>query len=436
MISLLRTRDAGFDADLEALLRIPEADQQQVRGIVKDILDDVRERGDLALIEYTNRFDQQDASSMDALGISRAQLQAAFDSLDPLIAQALSESVKRVRSYHEQQLKAQGGGDHWHYVDELGNQLGQRVSAMQRVGLYAPGGKAAYPSTVIMTAIPAKVAGVQELVLCVPTPGGELNATLLAAAYLCDIDHVFAIGGAQAIGAMAYGTQSVPRVDKIVGPGNIYVATAKELVFGEVGIDMIAGPSEVLIVADKHVDPRWVIQDMFAQAEHDEMAQAMVVSDSAALLAEIQALLPEMLKSQSRQAIIADAISSRGALIEARSLDEAFDLVNRIAPEHLQLSLENPATHLDKVRHAGAIFLGVDTTEVVGDYTAGPSHVLPTSGTARFASPLGVYDFQVRSSVIQCSREGAIALNRAAAIIATEEGLDAHAESALARVRG
>lgn len=436
MISIIQQESAAFEAEFAALLRIPEADQKQVRGVVENILADVRERGDEALVEYTNRFDGQTVSDVNALRIQAGQLEEAFKSIEPLVAEALEESVARVREYHEQQLKALGGGKHWQYQDEFGNALGQRIRAMERVGLYAPGGKAAYPSTVIMTAIPAKVAGVEELILCVPTPGGELNATLLAAAHLCDIDHVFAIGGAQAIGAMAFGTQSVPRVDKIVGPGNIYVATAKELVFGEVGIDMIAGPSEVLIVADGTADAAWVIQDMFAQAEHDEMAQSIVVTDSEALLQRIQALLPVMLAQQSRRAIIAEALSKRGALILVPKLDDAFDIVNRIAPEHLQLSLQDPEKHLDKVKHAGAIFLGMNTAEVVGDYTAGPSHVLPTSGTARFASPLGVYDFQTRTSVIQCSRDGAIHLNRAAAIIAAEEGLDAHAESALSRVRG
>ena len=280
-----------------------------------------------------------------------------------------------------------------------------------------------------MTAVPAKVAGVEGIVLCVPTPGGELNDVLLAAAHLCGVDHVFTVGGAQAIAAMAYGTISVPKVDKIVGPGNVYVATAKELVFGDVGIDMIAGPSEVVIVADDSADPDWVVQDMFAQAEHDEMAQAIVISPSAQLLQKVKALIPVKLGEQTRSSIIDVAIDQRAALIRVENLDDAFDLVNRIAPEHLQIALEAPEQYLDKVHHAGAVFLGADTAEVVGDYSAGPSHVLPTGGTARFASPLGVYDFQTRTSVIHCSPRGAIVLNRAAAILAREEGLDAHAES-------
>ena len=436
MIARLDSDSPLFHAALKSLCEFPEQDQIQIRASVTSILEDVRVRGDEALVELTNRFDGQSASNMAALSIGQDQLLEAYESIDDLVRNALIESVDRVREYHEHQKASIGSGDGWRYTDSMGNQLGQSIRPMSRVGIYAPGGKASYPSTVIMTAIPAQVAGVKEMILCVPTPGGELNPALLAAAHLCGIDHVFALGGAQAIAAMAFGTEAVPKVDKIVGPGNIYVATAKEMVFGKVGIDMIAGPSEVLIVADDSADPSWVVQDMFAQAEHDEMAQAIVISPSEKLLEAIAQQLPIKLAQQKRQPIIAEAISSRGALIKVKDLNEAFEIVNKIAPEHLQLAIHAPEGWLPSVQHAGAIFLGVDTAEVVGDYTAGPSHVLPTSGTARFASPLGVYDFQTRTSIIQCSRQGAIKLSRAAAILASEEGLYAHAESALARLKG
>jgi histidinol dehydrogenase len=436
MIARLDSDSPEFLAELQSLGEIPEHDQAQVRASVANILKDVRIRGDEALVELTNRFDGQSVSDMADLSIGREQLLKAYESIDDLVRDALIESADRVRDYHEHQKLSIASGDGWRYTDSMGNQLGQSIRPMSKVGIYAPGGKASYPSTVIMTAIPAQVAGVNEMILCVPTPGGQLNPTLLAAAHLCGIDHVFALGGAQAIAAMAFGTEAVPKVDKIVGPGNIYVATAKEMVFGKVGIDMIAGPSEVVIVADDSADPNWIIQDMFAQAEHDEMAQAIVISPSEKLLTLIAEKLPNKLGQQKRQPIISEAISNRGALIKVKDLSQAFEIVNKIAPEHLQLSIDAPEVWLPNVQHAGAVFLGVDTAEVVGDYTAGPSHVLPTSGSARFASPLGVYDFQTRSSIIQCSREGAIKLSRAAAIIASEEGLYAHAESALARVKG
>jgi histidinol dehydrogenase len=436
MIARLDSDSPQFLSALQSLGEFPEQDQIQIRASVADILEDVRVRGDEALVELTNRFDGQSVSDMADLSIGREQLLKAYESIDDLVRDALIESADRVRDYHEHQKLSIASGDGWRYTDSMGNQLGQSIRPMSKVGIYAPGGKASYPSTVIMTAIPAQVAGVNEMILCVPTPGGQLNPTLLAAAHLCGIDHVFALGGAQAIAAMAFGTEAVPKVDKIVGPGNIYVATAKEMVFGKVGIDMIAGPSEVVIVADDSADPNWIIQDMFAQAEHDEMAQAIVISPSEKLLTLIAEKLPNKLGQQKRQPIISEAISNRGALIKVKDLSQAFEIVNKIAPEHLQLSIDAPEVWLPNVQHAGAVFLGVDTAEVVGDYTAGPSHVLPTSGSARFASPLGVYDFQTRSSIIQCSREGAIKLSRAAAIIASEEGLYAHAESALARVKG
>jgi histidinol dehydrogenase len=436
MIARLDSDSSLFLSELQSLGEILEQDRAQIRDSVADILKDVRVRGDEALVELTNRFDGQSVSDMAALAIGRDQLLMAYESIDDLVRDALIESADRVREYHEHQKSSIASGDSWRYTDSMGNHLGQSIRPMSRVGIYAPGGKASYPSTVIMTAIPAQVAGVNEMILCVPTPGGQLNPTLLAAAHLCGIDQVFALGGAQAIAAMAFGTEAVPRVDKIVGPGNIYVATAKEMVFGKVGIDMTAGPSEVVIVADDSADPNWIIQDMFAQAEHDQMAQAILISASEKLLKAVAERLPNKLGQQKRQPIISEAISNRGALIKVKDLNEAFEIVNKIAPEHLQLAIDAPEVWLPNVEHAGAVFLGVDTSEVVGDYTAGPSHVLPTSGSARFASPLGVYDFQTRTSIIQCSREGAIKLSRAAAIIASEEGLYAHAESALARVKG
>ncbi|MEK9821417.1 MAG: histidinol dehydrogenase [Gammaproteobacteria bacterium] len=434
MMQRLDRSQADFDEKLSALLRVPAEDAAEVRAVVAEILGDVRSGGDVRLVELTNQLDRRDVASAVELKIEKDRLKTAFDNLDPLLAEALSASVDRVRTYHEAQLAALGGGEDWQFTDSLGNTLGQKVSGMQRVGLYAPGGKAAYPSTVIMTAIPAKVAGVEELVLCVPTPGGEVNETLLAAAYLCGVDHVFTIGGAQAIAAMAFGTDAVPRVDKIVGPGNLFVAVAKEMVFGTVGIDMIAGPSEVLIIADKTASPDWIVKDLFAQAEHDEMAQSILISADSDLLTAVAERLPVLLAEQPRSDIIAASLKARGAMIQVADLSEALALANRIAPEHLQLAIENPADCLDEIRFAGAVFLGVDTAEVVGDYTAGPSHVLPTSGTARFASPLGVYDFQIRASVIDCSREGSIVLNRTAALLADVEGLTAHGDSARARV--
>jgi histidinol dehydrogenase len=436
MIARLDSASPQFISALQSLGELPDQDQIQIRSGVADILEDVRVRGDEALVELTNRFDGQTVSEMVALSIGQEQLLEAYESIDKLVRDALIESANRVREYHEHQKASMASDDEWRYTDNMGNYLGQNIRPMSRVGIYAPGGKASYPSTIIMTAIPAQVAGVNEMILCVPAPGGELNPTLLAAAHLCGIKQVYSVGGAQAIAAMAFGTEAVPKVDKIVGPGNIYVATAKEMVFGKVGIDMIAGPSEVVIVADDSADPNWVIQDMFAQAEHDEMAQAIVISPSEKLLEAIVEQLPIKLSQQKRQPIISEAISSRGALIKVNDLNEAFEIVNKIAPEHLQLAINAPESWLPSVQHAGAVFLGVDTAEVVGDYTAGPSHVLPTSGTARFASPLGVYDFQTRTSIIQCSRDGAVKLSRAAAILASEEGLYAHAESALARVKG
>ena len=434
MIRRLDSSRSGFNSALAALLESSEVNQLEVSEKVKQIIKEVKTGGDRSLVELTNRFDGRSVNEITDLIVGRSRLQQAFNDLDPLTSDALKLSVERIERYHHQQLKV--GAASWDYTDDLGNRVGQRVRAMTRVGLYVPGGKASYPSTVLMTAIPARVAGVEELVLCVPMPNSEENKVVLAAAWLSGVDLVLSVGGAQAIAAMAYGTESIPKVNKIVGPGNVFVAAAKEMVFGDVGIDMVAGPSEVVIVADDSADAECVIRDMLAQAEHDEMAQAIIISSSQQLLSAIETRLPDITNNEARQEIIEKSLSSRGALIKVRDLSEAFRIVNTIAPEHLQLALVDAREYLDQIKWAGAIFLGIDTAEVVGDYTAGPSHVLPTGGTARFASPLGVYDFQVRSSVIECSAEGSVYLNRAAEIIADAEGLSAHAKSASLRVKG
>jgi histidinol dehydrogenase len=434
MINRLRTSEADFAESLNNLLRVSSEDAEDIAEIVREIVNAVKANGDAAVLELTNRLDDRQVASIAELEISAERQQQALDNLDPIVKQALESSINRIRIYHERQLQALGNGADWEFVDDDGNRLGQKVRSMQRVGIYAPGGKAAYPSTVCMTAVPAKVAGVEEIILVVPTPRGEVNQTLLAAAKLCGVDRVFTIGGAQAIAALAYGTQAIPRVDKIVGPGNVYVAKAKALVYGDVGIDMVAGPSELVIVADASANPDWITLDLFAQAEHDEMAQAIVISPDIQVLDLVAQTLDRRLEEMPRRSIIATSLKTRGALIEVRDLDEAVELVNRIAPEHLELALAQSAEVAAKVKHAGAIFIGSYSAEVVGDYSAGPSHVLPTSGTARFGSPLGVYDFQVRSSIIECSARGSIMLNRDAAIIAKEEGLYAHEESAKSRV--
>lgn len=436
MIKQISTLDASFDDDLTALLAIQQDNHQEVYGTVRDIVDDVRCRGDAALVELTSRFDRFDVTAAADLEISQERMAVALASIDDLVRGALEASIERVRRYHQEQRRAFGDQRDWEYQDVQGNRLGQRVRPMQRVGIYVPGGKAAYPSSVIMTAIPARVAEVGEIILVVPTPDGEINDVLLAAACLCGVDRLFTVGGAQAIAALAYGTQTIPKVDKIVGPGNIYVATAKEIVFGDVGIDMIAGPSEVLIVADAGIDPEWLVMDMFAQAEHDELAQSVLISSDADVLSRVAALIEARLPGMARESIIRQSISDRGALILTRDDTESAAIVNRIAPEHLELALVNADEFVELVEHAGAIFVGKHSAEVVGDYSAGPSHVLPTSGTARFASALGVYDFQVRSSIIRCSAAGSVSLSRDAAILATEEGLEAHARSASCRVQG
>lgn len=426
----LVSRDAGFDAALAALTRYEAAQDDSVEATVRAIIKDVRARGDAALLEYTRRFDRAQADSVAALEIPRAELEAALAGLPDARARALREAAARVRRYHERQL-----AQSWQHTEADGTVLGQRVTPLERVGLYVPGGKAAYPSSVLMNALPAKVAGVGELVMVSPTPGGEKNALVLAAAALAGVDRVFALGGAQAVAALAYGTASVPRVDKIVGPGNAYVAAAKRQVFGQVGIDMIAGPSEILVIGDGSTPPDWIALDLFSQAEHDELAQALLLAPDAGYLDAVQKSIDTLLPSMPRRAVIEASLAARGALVQVRDLEEACALANRIAPEHLELSLAEPEAWLPKLKNAGAIFLGRWSSEAVGDYCAGPNHVLPTAGTARFSSPLGVYDFQKRSSLISVSRQGAATLGRVAATLAEGEGLVAHARSAEARFK-
>jgi histidinol dehydrogenase len=425
----LSTADAGFDAALSSLLAFESAQDPQVDATVAAILADVKTRGDAAVLEYTQRWDRLSAATLAELEIPQAELQAALQSLPAAQREALAAAAARVREFHEKQsIKSNT------YIDSDGNQLGQQITPLDRVGIYVPGGKAAYPSTVIMNAVPAKVAGVGEIIMVVPTPDGVKNAMVLAAAAICGVDRVFAIGGAQAVGALAYGTQTLPQVDKIVGPGNAYVAAAKRRVFGVVGIDMVAGPSEILIVCDGNTEPDWIAMDLFSQAEHDEMAQAILLCPDAAYLDKVAASIERQIKTMPRKDIIRASLDGRGALIQVRDLDEACAMVNRIAPEHLELSVANPQALLPKVRHAGAIFMGKYSSEALGDYCAGPNHVLPTSRTARFSSPLGVYDFQKRSSIINVSREGAIKLGEIAAELARGEGLPAHAASAEYRI--
>ncbi|MBL4681229.1 MAG: histidinol dehydrogenase [Pseudomonadales bacterium] len=436
MINRLNYKELEFSEGFENLISTEQSTVQTVEDTVRSIVKSVRLNGDEALLGFTNEFDRVEYKNACDLVVNPTDLRSASEKLDPIVKEALQVSIDRVRQYHLKQKAASGGGESWSFNDDEGNTLGQIVRSMEKVGVYVPGGKAAYPSSVIMTVIPAKVAGVGEIVLAVPAPNGILAPIILAAAYLCGVEKVYKIGGAQAIAAMAYGTDSVPRVDKIVGPGNIYVATAKKMVFGDVGIDMIAGPSEVVIVADQSTDPDWLAMDLFAQAEHDELAQSILISTNPKLLDEVENSMRKLLPEMQRAEIIKKSLEGRGALILVPDLNKAAELVNRIAPEHLQLALNEPKQFVSSIRHAGAIFVGRFSAEVVGDYTAGPSHVLPTSGTSRFASPLGVNDFQIRTSMIQCSQRGAIKLSRAAAIIAAEEGLEAHARSAEFRFRG
>ena len=426
----MKSSDPDFTARLAALLAFEGAQDPAVDTTVAGILADVRQRGDPAVLEYTRRFDRVQASSVAQLEFTQDEMQRALATITPAQRAALEQAAARVRAYHEKQVAKS-----WSYTDEDGTRLGQQVSALDRVGLYVPGGKAAYPSSVLMNALPAKVAGVREIIMVVPTPGGEKNPLVLAAAALAGVDRVFGIGGAQAVGALAYGTPTVPQVDKIVGPGNAYVAAAKRRVFGVVGIDMVAGPSEILIVCDGSTDPDWIAMDLFSQAEHDELAQAILLAPGANYIEQVAASIERQLPTMPRQAVIKAALDQRGALIEVRDLDEACALVNQIAPEHLELSVANPDALLPKIRNAGAIFLGPYTSEALGDYCAGPNHVLPTSRTARFSSPLGVYDFQKRSSIIAVSKKGAAKLGAIAVELARGEGLGAHARAAEYRMK-
>jgi len=458
----LSTASPTFEADFKARLHWSADTDAAIEQRVADILVDVKQRGDEAVLEYTARFDGLKASSMSALELTPAELKAAFDSLPDVQRSALQAAAARVRSYHEAQKKA--SGESWTYRDTDGTLLGQKVTPLDRVGIYVPGGKAAYPSSVLMNAIPAHVAGVQEIIMVVPTPVrkdlaqranshatasasasqyaersahdvGEKNPLVLAAAYVAGVSRVFTIGGAQAVAALAYGTQTVPAVDKITGPGNAYVAAAKRRVFGTVGIDMIAGPSEILVLADGTTPPDWVAMDLFSQAEHDELAQSVLLCPDAAYIDQVQAAMERLLPQMPRREIIAKSLEGRGVLIHTRSMEEACEISNRIAPEHLEVSSQDPHRWEPLLRHAGAIFLGAYTSESLGDYCAGPNHVLPTSGTARFSSPLGVYDFQKRSSLIEVSRQGAQTLGHIASVLAHGEGLQAHARAAEMRMQ-
>ena len=428
----LNTTDANFEAAFQQRLHWSADADAAIESRVADILADVQKRGDAAVLEYTQRFDGLSAQSMQQLVLTQDELKAAFDGLPVVQKEALQAAAKRVRSYHEAQKKA--SGESWSYHDEDGTLLGQKVTPLDRVGIYVPGGKAAYPSSVLMNAIPAHVAGVQEIIMVVPTPQGVKNPLVLAAAYVAGVSRAFTIGGAQAVAALAYGTDTVPKVDKITGPGNAYVASAKKRVFGTVGIDMIAGPSEILVLADGSTPPEWVAMDLFSQAEHDELAQSILLCPDAAYIDKVQAAIDKLLPTLPRAQIIAKSLNDRGALIQTRSMEEACAISNRIAPEHLEVSSANPHAWEPLLKHAGAIFLGAYTSESLGDYCAGPNHVLPTSGTARFSSPLGVYDFQKRSSLIEVSQKGAQSLGKIAAELAYGEGLQAHARAAELRL--
>lgn len=429
-IRRLNASDADFSQQLEQLLSWESVSDDSVNQRVLDIIAAVRQQGDAALVEFTRQFDGLEVAEMSDLILPRERLEAALDKITPEQRQALEAAAERVRSYHEHQHQ-----DSWQYTEANGTVLGQKVTPLDRAGLYVPGGKASYPSSVLMNAIPAKVAGVPEVVMVVPTPRGEINELVLAAAAVAGVDRVFTIGGAQAVAALAYGTESVPAVDKIVGPGNIYVATAKRHVFGKVGIDMIAGPSEILVVCDGQTDPDWIAMDLFSQAEHDEDAQAILVSPDADFIEQVAQSMARLLPTLEREEIARTSVRERGALIVVEDMQQAIEVANQIAPEHLELSVADPESLLPQIRHAGAIFMGRYTAEALGDYCAGPNHVLPTSGTARFSSPLGVYDFQKRSSIINCSPQGASELGKIASVLARGESLTAHARSAEYRIQ-
>jgi histidinol dehydrogenase len=424
-IKRLSSTDSGFAEALEKILSFEGEQNTTIDSTVSEILADVKERGDVALLEYTYRFDGVNTTSVSKLELPKKELLKALQSLSTIQREALEQAAERIRDFHEKQL-----AQSWSYTELDGTLLGQKVTPMDRVGLYVPGGKASYPSTVLMNAIPAKVAGVDELIMVVPTPKNKSNNLVLAAAMICEVDRVFTIGGAQAIGALAYGTDIIPKVDKLVGPGNSYVTSAKRQVFGVVGIDMVAGPSEILVICDGMTNPDWITMDLFSQAEHDELAQAILLSPDIEFIKSVEEKITSHLDKMPRKNIIRSSLVNRGALIQVRDLNEACDIANHIAPEHLELSVDHPEKWVDKIKHAGSIFLGRYTSEALGDYCAGPNHVLPTSRTARFSSSLGVYDFQKRSNLIQVSKQGAAKLGAIASILANGEGLQAHAMSA------
>jgi len=430
MIKILKTQDADFDGKLRATLAFEGGSAAVVDLAVDKILGQIRTHGDAALISLTNKFDHTEAISMDDLTVDEGTLESAISSVDESVLESLRDAAHRIENYHQRQIQ-----ESWSYRDESGSLLGQKILPLARAGLYVPGGKAAYPSSVLMNAIPARVAGVKEIVMVAPTPNGVVNPVVLAAAQIAGVNQIYKIGGAQAIGAMAYGTETITKVDKIVGPGNAYVAAAKKKVFGAVGIDMIAGPSEILIICDGKTDPDWIVMDLFSQAEHDELAQSILISNDEAFLRLIQERVTALLPEMPRKSVIKKSLEDRGAMILVKSLGEACEIANRIAPEHLELSVEEPIALLDQIENAGAIFIGKYTSEALGDYCAGPNHVLPTSGTSRFSSPLGVYDFQKRTSLIEVSESGARGLGLIAAKIAREEGLEAHARSAEKRFK-
>ena len=428
MINKLSSKDQNFATRLKSLTSWDNSSNEEINSIVKNIIDEVIKNGDQSVLDFTRKFDSVDKGSMSELVISKERLKKSFDNLNEEQKIALLIAADRIRSYHQKQIQ-----ESWQYTEDDGTVLGQKIIPLERAGLYVPGGKAAYPSSVLMNAIPAKVAGVKELVMVVPTPKGLINELVLAAAYVAEVDLVFTIGGAQAIAALAYGTETIPKVDKIVGPGNIFVATAKRHVFGQVGIDMIAGPSEILIICDGTTNPEWIAMDLFSQAEHDENAQAILLCPDEAFISQVEERIAKLLPSMDREEIIRSSLKNRGALILTKDIAEAIQISNSIAPEHLELSVEDPEGVIDQIKHAGAIFMGKYSSESLGDYCAGTNHVLPTSSTARFSSPLGVYDFTKRSSIIMASKDGANKLGKTASTLAYGEGLQAHALSALYR---
>ena len=428
MINKFSTQDQDFESQLDALLAWESASNKEINRSVEKIINAVKQNGDASVLDYTNQYDSLKAHSISELIIPQERLRESFESLDNEQKNALTIAAERIRTYHLKQVQ-----ESWTYKEEDGTVLGQKITPLDRAGLYVPGGKAAYPSSVLMNSIPAKVAGVKELIMVVPAPNGVINELVLASAYVANVDLVITIGGAQAIAALAYGTESIPKVDKIVGPGNIYVATAKRQVFGQVGIDMIAGPSEILIICDGKTNPDWIAMDLFSQAEHDEDAQAILLCPDEDFIKEVERSISKLLPTMEREDIIKTSLKNRGALILTQDIDDAVEISNRIAPEHLELSVDDPESIVDDIKHAGAIFMGRYSSEALGDYCAGTNHVLPTSSTARFSSPLGVYDFTKRSSIVMASKEGAKKLGETASVLAYGEGLQAHARSALYR---